>query len=197
MARPGRIAALAALACAALAACVPPSPQPTPAPSPAPAPIPTPSAVAAPAPPAQPPALQLVTPGMDDWITRPSTPGDWFYTAEPAETIASFGASRAAEDTLLVMVCRLPQRRIGIGYVGQAAGQVEMFIRTETADRTLTAGPATGRTPLVLAELPASDPLLDAMALSKGRFVVEVAGQPPLFLPAWPEITRVIEDCRD
>ena len=40
------------------------------------------------------------------------------------------------------------------------------------------------------------DPLLDAMAFSRGRFAIEQPGTPPLVLPAWPEIGRVIEDCR-
>ncbi|MGE5953581.1 MAG: hypothetical protein ACM308_08200 [Qipengyuania vulgaris] len=39
-------------------------------------------------------------------------------------------------------------------------------------------------------------PLLDAMALTKGRFAVETPGLPTLYLPAWAEVTRVIEDCR-
>jgi hypothetical protein len=34
------------------------------------------------------------------------------------------------------------------------------------------------------------------MALSKGRFAVQTLGLPALYIPAWPEITRVIEDCR-
>ncbi|MEL6878174.1 MAG: hypothetical protein AAGL68_08770 [Pseudomonadota bacterium] len=58
---------------------------------------------------------------------------------------------------------------------------------------------ATGRDsgqPLVAAELDANDPLLDAMAITKGRIAVETAGMPTLYLPAWAEVTRVIEDCR-
>ena len=39
-------------------------------------------------------------------------------------------------------------------------------------------------------------PLLDAMAITRGRFAVEVEGEPGLYVPAWAEVTRVIEDCR-
>ena len=46
------------------------------------------------------------------------------------------------------------------------------------------------------ASVPARDPLLDAMAFSRGRFAVEVSGGPTLVVPAYPEVTRVIEDCR-
>jgi hypothetical protein len=44
--------------------------------------------------------------------------------------------------------------------------------------------------------VPAQDPLLDAMAFSKGRFAVESAGLATLYVPPYPEVTRVIEDCR-
>ena len=142
---------------------------------------------------------QVVTPTYDSWMDVPATAGDWFYLNENAETLATFGTSAATGDTRLVFVCRKAQQVIGIGYVGEvagAAGQVQMLIRTETVDRTLAASPTPGRAPLILAQLPVRDPLLDAIAFSKGRFAVDVAGQPPLYLPAYPELTRVIEDCR-
>jgi hypothetical protein len=68
-----------------------------------------------------------------------------------------------------------------------------MRILTETTERTLSVAPREGAS---AAQLGARDPLLDAMAFSKGRFAVEVTGLPMLYLPAWPEVTRVIEDCR-
>jgi hypothetical protein len=68
-----------------------------------------------------------------------------------------------------------------------------MRILAETTARSI---PATQRQGATAAQLAARDPLLDAMAFSKGRFAVDVPGLPPLYLPAWPEVTRVIEDCR-
>ena len=44
--------------------------------------------------------------------------------------------------------------------------------------------------------LAASDPALDRIAFSRGRFTVESAGTARLVLPAWAEPARVIEDCR-
>ncbi len=44
--------------------------------------------------------------------------------------------------------------------------------------------------------IPARDPILDAMALTKGRFAIEAQGTQTLYIPAWAEVTRVIEDCR-
>ena len=38
--------------------------------------------------------------------------------------------------------------------------------------------------------------LLDAMAFSSGRFAVDLPGRSVLYLPSWPEVSRVIEDCR-
>jgi hypothetical protein len=48
----------------------------------------------------------------------------------------------------------------------------------------------------MMSQLGAQDSLLDAMGYSRGRFIVEQAGLPTLVIPAWPEIERVIEDCR-
>jgi len=43
--------------------------------------------------------------------------------------------------------------------------------------------------------LPASDPLFDQIAFSRGRVLVRTAGG-DLVLPIWPEPARLIEDCR-
>jgi len=34
------------------------------------------------------------------------------------------------------------------------------------------------------------------MAYSRGKFAIEVMGLEPLIVLAWPEVSRVIEDCR-
>ena len=71
-----------------------------------------------------------------------------------------------------------------------------MQVQTETTTRQLQAEPLQGERRLAIAQLPAGDPLLDAMAITKGRFALEVEGEPTLYVPAWAEVTRVIEDCR-
>lgn len=59
------------------------------------------------------------------------------------------------------------------------------------------AGAPTGGTPPYIAtEIATSDPILDAIALSRGRIAINVAGQQPLAIPSWAEITRIVEDCR-
>ncbi|MGB3795584.1 MAG: hypothetical protein WA957_04695 [Alteraurantiacibacter sp.] len=182
-----KTSAAAILGTLALAACVPPSPEPTPVPTPiATAPSPQPSSA----------PTQVVTPTFDNWMDAPQTAGDWRYVSEAGETMAVFGTDRTPQGVTLLMVCNRNSKRVSIARQGDATGQVEMLIRTETQDRRLTASPVTSRAPMIVAELAASDPLLDAIAFSKGRFAVDVAGTPAVFAPAWPEITRVIEDCR-
>ncbi len=59
---------------------------------------------------------------------------------------------------------------------GRTAAAIPMQVRTETADRTLTASPDGTEPPTMRASLPARDSFLDAIAFSKGRFAVEVFG---------------------
>jgi len=177
----GALAAVAVLVCLATGACVPPAPQPA-APPPAPPPAP------APAPPAPPPAVtQAPTPSSENWMDAAQTPGDWRYRSAGATTRASFG--EASGPPLFEMVCERGQ----VLLLRQGTGGAAMRILAETTERSL---PATAREGATAAQLGARDPLLDAIAFSKGRFGVEVAGLPPLYLPAWPEVTRVVEDCR-
>lgn len=166
--------------CLALAACVP-APEPTPAPEPSPTPTPTPTpTVAAPAP----------VPSFDHWLDAPQTPGDWSYAAGTAR----FGVP--GSDAPLTLRCDRAAGAVEVVRAGSAAAASPMIIRTETMERAVDAVPGSAAGPSVVARIPARDPLLDAMAFSRGRFAVEVSGLPALYVPAYPEVTRVIEDCR-
>ncbi|AKQ41818.1 hypothetical protein CP97_06960 [Aurantiacibacter atlanticus] len=165
-----------------LAACVPPSPQPTPAPTPAPPPVST----------AQPVPPQVITPSFDDWLDAPQTTGDWRYSAPSGVPMAQFGPMGST--ALFSMRCDQASRSVAISRSSSAQSALTMRIRTETADKDLTAGPQAGS--VVTAQLSAEDAFLDAMALSKGRFAIELPGESTLYLPAWPEVSRVIEECR-
>lgn len=166
----------------ALSACIPPSPEPTPAPSPSPPPIARP-----PAPP--PPARAPV-----NWQDAPQSPGDWRYVRQGQMSQALFG--EAQQGARLAISCDLSTRRVSLARAGNTSGRVTMTVRTEFQDQALNAGGQDMGTPMIAAQLAAADPLLDAMAFSKGRFAVEVPGTAPLYPPAWPEIIRVVEDCR-
>lgn len=173
----------------ALSACVPPAPEPTPAPSPTPVALPQPQ-------PTAPILTELPTPTYDDFMDAPQTPGDWTYAGGgpgPVTSTAQFAGGGIARLAVTCLrdagVVRL-QRLTASPTPG---GGTTMTIRTEFGDRSFAVRSVEG-SPSV--ELPASDPFLESIAFSKGRFAVELAGAPALYLPAWPEITRVIEDCR-
>jgi len=71
-----------------------------------------------------------------------------------------------------------------------------MRIMTETTTRLLDGQPASAQSRDLAVTLSVRDSLLDAIALSRGRFAVEAAALPTLYLPSWAEVSRVIEDCR-
>ncbi|WP_435417192.1 hypothetical protein WAB17_09900 [Parerythrobacter aurantius] len=181
MPRPSFTRALALSGAFALACCSPPPPQPLPPPVQRPAPAPAPAPLAPPADPGK-------------WIDAPQTAGDWSYQATSTGSVAQFAAG--AGQPLLALACNLSRREVQLARPGSATQGVPMRVLTETAERLVTASPAADRSDWLIAPLRATDPLLDAMALTRGRFAVETAGLPTLYVPAWAEVTRVIEDCR-
>ncbi|HEX8191977.1 MAG TPA: hypothetical protein VF552_03685 [Allosphingosinicella sp.] len=158
----------------ALAACASPREAPRPAPAPTPAPV---------APRPQAPRPAPVVPDSA-WIDAPLAPGDW--TQEGNE--ARYGQAGAAS---FVVRCTAPGQ-VSIARAGTSAAP-SITVRTSSASRSL---PARASGADVEAVLPASDPLLDAMFYSRGRYSIEVPGLPRLIVPSWPEPARVVEDCR-
>lgn len=156
----------------ALAACVAPSSRP-----PAPAPVVTPPPAAAVAPP---PVL------AGDWRDWPLTRGDWRYRRVGAATAAEYGDAVALHTAL-----RCEGGSLRLVWPAAAPGTVTLRTSTVETRRAATAAPE-GGAQIVFS---AADALLDAMAFSRGRFVLQ-AGAATLVLPAWPEVGRVIEDCR-
>ncbi len=172
-----------------LAACIPASQPPAPTPPPVAAPAPTPTPAPAPAPT---PVVQEQS--YANYLDAPPTPGTWFYESEPNETLALFGTD--PQNPVFILRC-------GDGQVGLArvvANRTEqpraMSVTAETTQRQLSANSVSNRQPLAGAFLDPRDPLLDAMAITKGRIAIGVEGERTLYLPAWVEISRVIEDCR-
>jgi hypothetical protein len=171
---------LAVAACAPSAKAPPVATAATPAPRP-----PVASAPVRPAP--------LPAPADTNWTDAPLTQGSWLYEGSFTNSLALFGDSSEAAFALW---CDKDTRVVGIDRtVRSAVGQQPtMIIRTETASRQFPL--VSVRDGSLTAQFSANDPLLDAMALSKGRFAVEVEGMPPLYLPSHAEVSRVIEDCR-
>jgi hypothetical protein len=152
----------------------------TPRPAPAPAP-PTPAAAPRPAPP--PPAA----PRWEDW---PYTPGTWRYEQRDGGSTALFGPAGGAP--LFSVRCVAATRTVAFVRAGQLAATTFAF--TTSSGTAAYAGEPSAEG--LLATTRASDPYLDKIAFSRGRFVVAVAGAERLVLPSWAEVARVIEDCR-
>lgn len=130
-----------------------------------PPPAPAPAPTPAPAPPPAP---------APEWRDRAYSPGDWSYAAGEAR----FGLPGAEPQLRL----RCADRQVTVELPGATPGPVT--IRTSYGD-TVRSNLSFG----------ATDPLLDQIAYSRGRFMVAGGGR-ELILPAWPEVQRVIEDCR-
>lgn len=163
----------------ALSACTAPPPPPASQPAPAPKPIPV-------APPVQPKPA-------GEWIDWPLAAGDWVYRRDERGSIALFGPP--GQNATITLRCDTARRRIYLAREGAGASG-RIIVRTSSTFKELAATP-TGATPAYLAaEISPADPILDAIALSRGRVAVEADGQPPIAIPSWAEITRVVEDCR-
>lgn len=118
--------------------------------------------------------------------------GTWTYGPVADGTEASFRTASALPQ--LTIKCTRATRRVTISRPASGAAPF-LNVWTDSLARNLPASfnPATAR---ISAELAATDPLLDAIAFSRGRFAVAVAGAPALVVPAWTEGARVVEDCR-
>jgi hypothetical protein len=176
-----RFAASAALVLL-LAACVPP-PTPTPPPlAAAPAPVATQAPVA---PPPAPPVS-----GHVDLMNAPALPGDWRWRTAGAESFAEFADQNGQPRVRLTCAA---DRSVVLAVANRHRGASTMLVRTETIERQVTVIERDG---WAETRLPARDTLLDAIAFSRGRFGLEIGGGDALYVAPYPEITRVIEDCR-
>jgi hypothetical protein len=139
-------------------------------------PVPKPSPTASPAPLPRPVA---------DWRQARATPGDWVWSNAGGRSLARFAGG--------LFSIRCEQGNVVLARRGSGEGPTPMSISTSAMTRTLSGA---GSASEIAVTLTARDPLLDAMAFSRGHFAVEVAGLAPLYVPSWPEVSRVIEDCR-
>ena len=142
----------------------------------------------------------MTSPGPADWRDAPQSPGAWSYLQEVSGSAARFGEGLAAP--LLVLRCDRTRQALLIQRPSLGSGMRPITITTSSRAQQLIAAPVSdspvAQNGPILFEvaLSPSDPLLDSMAFSRGRFVVEMNGATKLVLPAWAEVGRVIEDCR-
>jgi len=160
-----------------LSSCVPapsaPPPKAMPAPAPRPVPRPAPAAM----------------PQPTDWRDLPLTPGAWRWSLSGGISQAQYGVEGAAPH--IIMACQNGQVRLTMPGIAAGGGVVQ--ITTATMVRQASAQSDSAGAALTL---PGNDRLLDAIALTRGRWQVEVATHAPLLLPADASASRVVEDCR-
>ena len=161
--------------------------------------LPAKAAPAQAAPKAEPPPPPSASPARvyDNYLDAPASPGNWRYLAQNGITSAQYGPS--GQRGVFEMICAAGQISLVRGLQSPspeiAANGRIMRITTETTDRQFaTANERDGIA--AIARFAPRDSLLDAMAITRGRFVVELEGEETLYLPAWPVVSRVIEDCR-
>ena len=127
---------------------------------------------------AAPVTAQVASLSFDAGKALQLAPGQWSYVATTTGGEARYGA-------LLSLRCDRATRTMTISRPG-----LPIAARTIVTDTQSRALPPGGR-------ISAFDPLLDAMAFSRGRFLVVDGSAAVLAVPSWPEAARAIEDCRN
>lgn len=179
----GAMAIVACGAAAMVSSCAaPPKPAapvvvkvpPPPAPAPLPKPLPRPAA---------------------DWRDAAQSPGEWHWAVIGGRSTASYGTLGGAVSASIT--CDKAGNQILLARSGTGSEvHTAMAVSTSTGTRPLVSEPVLSRPGWLVVSLNPRDPVLDAIAFSRGRFAFDAAGAPVLILPSWPEISRVIEDCR-
>jgi len=139
------------------------------------------------------PAAQAAPPtAAPDFTYAIPLTGSWTF-APAADGSAATYLNASAMPQLTVR-CTRATRRVSISKPASVAVPF-LNVWTSSMTRSVPASfdPAIAR---VTIQIPAYDPLLDALAFSHGRLAIYVADKPALVVPALPEVARVIEDCR-
>ena len=108
----------------------------------------------------------------------PLASGQWSYVPTATGSESRFGG-------VVSIRCDRVARVVVVQRFG--AAPAALTIATSAITQTL---PVSGR-------IAASDRLLDAIAFSRGRFLVSGGAGAVLAVPSWPEAARSIEDCRN
>ena len=140
------------------------------------------------------PAIAQTTaaPGIADYSNAAIANGSWTYSPTAGGGEAQFRS--AGGQPQFILACLRQTRQVTIARpASRAAPFIQVWTTSMARNLPAAFNPATGR---LTATLGAQDPVLDAMAMSRGRIAVGVAGQAATVAPAWGEISRVVEDCR-
>jgi hypothetical protein len=137
-------------------------------------------------------AQTVATAPARDFSIAPVAPGSWIYQPFPGGSEARFIDSGGI--ARLVIRCTKASRRVSFSPTS-AIPAASIFVWTSSASRNVPVR-FEANAMRVTADISAFDPLLDAIAFSRGRVAVVMAGGLPLVMPSGPEAARTIEDCR-
>jgi hypothetical protein len=127
-----------------------------------------------------------------DVSTATPIAGNWTYATGAGGSEATF--VDAASKPQLWIRCARATRRVTISKAATAAApSLNIWTSSQAKSAASSFDAVTGRLTTDFANY---DPLLDAIASSRGRVGFSAGSQPPLVVPPWAEIARVIEDCR-
>jgi hypothetical protein len=178
-----RTLSLSAMLMMLAASCVAPPPQSKPVPVPQPTNIPVVKA--------DPVKPGLVQP-TGHWTDWAMAAGAWVYRRDERGSIALYGAPGG--DALVTLRCDKARARLFLSRASDVGGT--MTVRTSSTSKPLAVQPTGGKPAYAASEMDVTDPVLDAMAFSRGRIALELKGTQNIAIPVWSEIGRVVEDCR-
>jgi hypothetical protein len=137
-------------------------------------------------------AVSAQAPAQIDLETVQPIAGTWGYRSIEGGSQADYVDASAA--VRLQIRCNRAARTVSIIRTGVPAAAPTLAIWTTSLSRTVPARfLATNE---LVADLASPDPLLDAIAFSRGRIATAASGAPMVAVGSGPETTRVIEDCR-
>ena len=138
------------------------------------------------------PASALPATENVDLVSLTPMSGTWNYESSADGSAATF--SNQSGFIQVWIHCSRATRHVIIARPAAAAAPfVSVSSSSLTRNVPASFNSETGRLTIDLAPY---DPLLDAIATSRGRISFGVQGQTQLVVPAWAEPGRVIEDCR-
>lgn len=135
---------------------------------------------------------QATAPVIADQSIATPVAGTWAYSDNGDGGEAVFTDANA-QPQLSLRCVRSTRRVILSKPATTAATTLNLWSSTATKSFPASFDASTARLTTQIANW---DPVLDAIAYSRGRFAVAAGSQQPLVVPSWSDITRIVEDCR-